>query len=72
MFATPRMDAYVEQAKSFDEDPRKPLPSVDEDEKQELAADPLAPIVGALSYYIQTAIRSLKSIDNILNKALRP
>ncbi|GMP50281.1 hypothetical protein CsSME_00016963 [Camellia sinensis var. sinensis] len=72
MFATPRMDAYLEQAKSFDEDPSKPLPSVDEDEKQEIAADPLAPIVGALSYYIQTAIQSLKSIDNILNKAARP
>ncbi|CAL5440766.1 unnamed protein product [Camellia sinensis] len=41
MFATPRMDAYLEQAKSF-EDPSKPLPSVDEDEKQDLAADPLA------------------------------
>ncbi|CAL5392102.1 unnamed protein product [Camellia sinensis] len=72
MFSTPRMDAYLEQAKSFDEDPSKPLPSVDEDEKQELAADPLAPIVGALSYYIQTAIQSLQSIDNILNKAGRP
>ncbi|KAL7265161.1 hypothetical protein ACSBR1_003008 [Camellia fascicularis] len=69
LFATPRMDAYLEQAKSFDEDPSKPLPSVSEDEKQELATDPLAPIVGALSYYIQTAIQSLKSIDNILNKA---
>ncbi|CAL5337354.1 unnamed protein product [Camellia sinensis] len=72
MFSTPRMDAYLEQAKSFDEDPSKPLPSVGDDEKQELAADPLAPIVGALSYYIQTAIQSLKSIDNILNKAGRP
>ncbi|CAL5395109.1 unnamed protein product [Camellia sinensis] len=72
MFSTPRMDAYLEQAKSFDEDPSKSMPSVDEDEKQELAADPLAPIVGALSYYIQTAIQSLKSIDNILNKAGRP
>ncbi|KAL7265022.1 hypothetical protein ACSBR1_002884 [Camellia fascicularis] len=58
LFATPRMDAYLEQAKSFDEDPRKPLPSVDEDEKQELAAEPLVPMVGALSYYIQTAIQS--------------
>ncbi|KAI8017912.1 E3 ubiquitin-protein ligase WAV3 [Camellia lanceoleosa] len=71
LFATPRMDAYLEQAKSFDDDPSKPLPSVDEDEKLELAADPLAPIVGALSYYIQTAIECLKSIDNILNKASR-
>ncbi|KAI8011423.1 putative alpha-mannosidase [Camellia lanceoleosa] len=59
MFATPRLDAYLEQAKSFDEDPSKPLPSVDEDEKQELTADPLASIVGALSYYIQTTIHIL-------------
>ncbi|GMP50284.1 hypothetical protein CsSME_00016964 [Camellia sinensis var. sinensis] len=67
LFATPRMVAYLEQAKSFDKDPRKPLPSVDEDEKQELAVDeyekqelaaePLPPMVGALSYYIQTAIQ---------------
>ncbi|KAI8016446.1 E3 ubiquitin-protein ligase WAV3 [Camellia lanceoleosa] len=55
LFATPRMDAYLEQAKSFDEDPRKPLPSVygdekelavDEDEKQERAVEPLPPMVG--------------------------
>ncbi|XP_028111069.1 E3 ubiquitin-protein ligase WAV3-like [Camellia sinensis] len=44
MFATPRMDAYLEQAKSF-EDPSKPLPSVDEDEKQDRAADPLARVL---------------------------
>ncbi|KAI7997094.1 hypothetical protein LOK49_LG10G02636 [Camellia lanceoleosa] len=72
MFATPRMDAYLEQAKLFDEDANRPLPSMDEDEKQELAADPLASIVGALSYYIQMAIQSLKSIDSILNKVGRP
>ncbi|KAL7250883.1 hypothetical protein ACSBR1_012824 [Camellia fascicularis] len=71
LFATPRMDAYLEQAKSFDEDPSQPPPSVGEDVKQELAADPLAPIIGALSYYLQLAIQSLKSIDNILNKAGR-
>ncbi|GAB2211352.1 hypothetical protein Droror1_Dr00024661 [Drosera rotundifolia] len=69
LFATPRMDTYLEQARSFDEDPSQPLPTVDEDLEQELAADPLAPIIGALSYYIQTAIQSLKSIDDILNKS---
>ncbi|CAL5334700.1 unnamed protein product [Camellia sinensis] len=53
LFATPRMDAYLEQAKSFGEDPRKPLPSVDEDEKQERAAEPLPPMVRGLRYYIQ-------------------
>ncbi|KAI7997095.1 putative E3 ubiquitin-protein ligase WAVH2 [Camellia lanceoleosa] len=39
LFATPRMVAYLEQAKSFDEDPHKPLPSVEEDEKQEVAVE---------------------------------
>ncbi|KAI8009877.1 putative E3 ubiquitin-protein ligase WAVH2 [Camellia lanceoleosa] len=71
LFATPRMDAYLEQAKSFDEDPSQPPPSVGEDVKLELAADPLSPIIGALSYYLQLAIQSLKSVDNILNKASR-
>ncbi|EEF42592.1 protein binding protein, putative [Ricinus communis] len=33
LFATPCMDKYLEQAKSFDEDPNKPLPSVDDDVK---------------------------------------
>lgn len=69
LFATPRMDAYLEQAKSFDEDPNKPLPTADEDAKQELAADPLAPIIGPLSYYIKMAIEALKSIENILDKS---
>ncbi|KAG5542279.1 hypothetical protein RHGRI_021969 [Rhododendron griersonianum] len=69
LFATPRMDTYLEQAKSFDEDPSKPLPTVDDDVKQELAADPLASIVGPISYYIQMAIQSLKSIDDILNRS---
>ncbi|KAI8548792.1 hypothetical protein RHMOL_Rhmol07G0301500 [Rhododendron molle] len=69
LFATPRMDTYLEQAKSFDEDPSKPLPTVDDDVKQELAADPLASIVGPLGYYIQMAIQSLKSIDDILNRS---
>ncbi|CAL5323038.1 unnamed protein product [Camellia sinensis] len=71
LFATPRMDAYLEQAKSFEEDPSKPLPSVGEDEKKELAENPLAPLVGALSHYIQEAIESLRSISNILNEANR-
>ncbi|KAF2307505.1 hypothetical protein GH714_029228 [Hevea brasiliensis] len=59
LFATPRMDKYLKQAKSFDEDPSKPLPSVDEDEKEELAANPLAPIAGAISFYLQLAMKPL-------------
>ncbi|XP_057999583.1 uncharacterized protein LOC110672304 isoform X2 [Hevea brasiliensis] len=67
LFATPRMDKYLKQAKSFDEDPSKPLPSVDEDEKEELAANPLAPIAGAISFYLQLAMKSLQAIEKIIN-----
>lgn len=70
LFATPRMDKYLEQAKSFDEDPSKPLPSVDEDVKEEIAANPLGPIAGALSFYIQSAIQSLQAIEKIINRGL--
>ncbi|KAF2299752.1 hypothetical protein GH714_003059 [Hevea brasiliensis] len=69
-FSTPRMDKYLEQAKSFDEDPSKPLPSVDDDVKEELAANPLAPIAGALSFYIQSAIQSLQAIEKIINRGI--
>ncbi|PON44996.1 von Willebrand factor, type A [Parasponia andersonii] len=41
----------------------------DEDEKEELAVDPLGPIARALSYHIQTTIRALEAIDNIINKS---
>ncbi|EEF38222.1 uncharacterized protein sll0103 [Ricinus communis] len=70
LFATPRMDKYLEQAKSFDEDPSKPLPSVDEDVKEEIAANPLAPIVGPLTFYIQAAIQSLQAIEKIISRGL--
>ena len=70
LFSTPRMDKYLEQVQAFEEDPTKPVPTDEEDVKQELAADPLAPIAGALSYYIQNAIRCLRAIDNILKKPL--
>uniref|UniRef100_A0A2C9U2H7 VWFA domain-containing protein n=1 Tax=Manihot esculenta TaxID=3983 RepID=A0A2C9U2H7_MANES len=70
LFATPRMDKYLQQAQSFDEDPSKPLPSVDEDVKEEIAANPLAPIAGALSFYIKTAIQALQAIEKILNRGL--
>ncbi|XP_062113440.1 E3 ubiquitin-protein ligase WAV3-like [Humulus lupulus] len=69
LFATPRMDAYLDQAKAFDEDPSKPLPTSDQDMLKELAVDPLGTIAGALSYYIQSSIQSLQAIDKIFNKA---
>jgi len=63
LFATPRMDTYLEQAKSFVEDPSKPLPTVAEDVKQELAAEKEKYPDG----YIQTAIQSLKSIMAVIS-----
>ena len=69
LFSTPRMKEYIKQAKEFDKDPSKPPPTEDQDVKQERDADPLGPIVGAISYYIETAIQSLKAIQNIINKS---
>ncbi|EEF42595.1 E3 ubiquitin-protein ligase WAV3 [Ricinus communis] len=70
LYATPRMDKYLEQAKSFEEDPSKPLPSVDEDVKEELAANPIAPIAGAITFYIHAAIQSLQAIEKVINRGL--
>lgn len=70
-FSTPRMDAYREQAKSFDKDPTKPVPTVEEDQKQDIAADPLGPIIKPLTFYLQRAIEALQSIQGILKTASR-
>uniref|UniRef100_A0ACD5YCN5 Uncharacterized protein n=1 Tax=Avena sativa TaxID=4498 RepID=A0ACD5YCN5_AVESA len=40
LFATPRMDKYLEQAKKFLDEPTTPLPSVDDDVKEEVGALP--------------------------------
>ena len=66
LFTTPRMDKYLEQAKRFDKDPTAPLPSVDEDVKEEVAANPLAPIAGPITFYIQAAIQALQAIGNLI------
>lgn len=72
LFATPRMDKYLEQAKRFDEDPTAPLPSVDEDVKEEVAANPLAPIAGPITFYIQAAIQALQAIEKLINNGGKP
>ncbi|XP_002526245.2 probable E3 ubiquitin-protein ligase WAVH2 [Ricinus communis] len=56
LFATPRMDKYLEQAKAFDEDPSKPPPSVLKEE-----------LIEALRFLIQAAIQSLQAIEKIIN-----
>lgn len=70
-FSTPRMEAYQEQAKSFDKDPTKPVPTVEEDQKKDIAADPLGPIIRPLTVYLQRAIQALQSIQTILKSASR-
>ena len=40
---------FSNQTKSFDDDPSKLPPSVEEDVKEEIAANPLAPIAGAFT-----------------------
>uniref|UniRef100_A0A0E0FBP4 VWFA domain-containing protein n=2 Tax=Oryza TaxID=4527 RepID=A0A0E0FBP4_9ORYZ len=72
LFATPRMDKYLAQAKLFDEDPAAPIPSADEDAKEELAANPLAPLAGPLAFYIKAAIQALQSLEKIISVAATP
>jgi hypothetical protein len=67
-FATPLMDKYLEQAKKFDKDPTAPVPSVEEDVKEEVAANPLAPIAGPITFYIQAAIQALQAIQKLISK----
>ncbi|KAJ9184403.1 hypothetical protein P3X46_004133 [Hevea brasiliensis] len=69
-FATPRMDKYLEQARSFNKEPSKPPPSVDEDVQEEITANPLAPVIGAINYYLQLAIKCLLAIEKIINRGL--
>ncbi|PON44995.1 LOW QUALITY PROTEIN: von Willebrand factor, type A [Parasponia andersonii] len=69
LYSTPHIDKYLNKAKLFEENPNNPLPTEDKDEKEELATDPFGPIARAFSYHIQTAIRSVVAIDNIINKS---
>lgn len=66
LFTTPRMDTYREQAKNFEKDPSAPVPTADEDVKQEVAANPLAAISTELAYYLRNAIQALQAIESII------
>ena len=69
LFATPRMDTYLEQAKQFEKNPTAPLPSADDDVKQEIAANPLAAISAPLAFYIKAAIQALQEIEKLVAPA---
>lgn len=69
LFATPRMDAYLQQAKKFEEDPTAPLPSADDDVKDEIAANPLAAISAPIAFYIKAAIQALQEIEKLVAPA---
>ncbi|XP_062197136.1 E3 ubiquitin-protein ligase WAV3-like [Phragmites australis] len=66
LFATPRMDAYLEQAKQFAKDPDALLPTADEDAQEEIKANPMAAIAGPLAFYIQAAVQALQAIEKIV------
>ncbi|KAL6875770.1 hypothetical protein ACP4OV_013283 [Aristida adscensionis] len=69
LYATARMDAYLEQAKQFTQDPSVKLPDASQDTKQEVKANPVAAIAGPLGFYIQAAIKALQAIENIVTTA---
>ncbi|KAF8692274.1 hypothetical protein HU200_039882 [Digitaria exilis] len=66
LFSTPRMDSYLEQAKSFEKDPTVTVASADEDVKKEVEANPLAAISGDLALYLRTAIEALQGMRRII------
>ncbi|KAG0549481.1 hypothetical protein BDA96_01G259800 [Sorghum bicolor] len=71
LFATPRMDKHLEQAKKFDEDPAASLPSADADEKEEVTASPLTPLAGPITFYIQAAVQTLQAIEKLINNGAK-
>ncbi|TKW07162.1 hypothetical protein SEVIR_7G289700v4 [Setaria viridis] len=66
LFATARMDAYLEQAKKFEEDPTAPVPSAEEDVKQEVAANPLGAVATELALALRNAIEALQAIEKMV------
>ncbi|GJN04335.1 hypothetical protein PR202_ga21878 [Eleusine coracana subsp. coracana] len=66
LFATPRMDAYLEQAKKFAENPDAPVPTADEDAEEEVKANPMAVVAGSLAFYIRSAVEALQAIEKIV------
>ena len=66
LFSTPRMDSYLDQAKTFDKDPTAPVQSADEDVKQEVAANPLAAISNDLIVSLRNAIQALQAMQKIV------
>ncbi|KAL6654775.1 hypothetical protein ACP70R_008240 [Stipagrostis hirtigluma subsp. patula] len=74
LFATPRMDAYLEQAKKFAENPDEPLPNADVDVEEEIkkAIDNRPEVEPSiLDYYMNFATLLLQGIGNIVNRLAR-
>lgn len=69
LYVTPRMVAYLQQAKRFEENPADPVPSADDDVKQEILSNPLAAVAAPLAFYLDDAIHALQAIQQILADA---
>ncbi|KAL5722278.1 hypothetical protein ACHQM5_005816 [Ranunculus cassubicifolius] len=68
-YATPRMNEYRNQSKTYEKDTKIPPPTVEEDVKQEIVADPLAAIAGLINYYIKESIQHHKKANQFHRKA---
>ncbi|RCV15809.1 hypothetical protein SEVIR_3G090200v4 [Setaria viridis] len=66
LYTTPRMDTYRKQAKNFEENPTAPVPTADEDLKQEILANPISAVSTELAYHLRMAIQSLQAIERIV------
>ncbi|XP_048527367.1 E3 ubiquitin-protein ligase WAV3-like [Triticum urartu] len=69
LYVTPRMIAYLEQAKRFEENPEEPVPTADDDVEEEIKNDPFGTIAAPLALYLDTAIQALQSIKKVLADA---
>jgi hypothetical protein len=61
-YVRPRMKKYIQQAKQFEEKPEEPVPSAEEDVKE----DPFAEILAPIASYLETAIQALQGIQKIV------
>ncbi|CAO2145086.1 unnamed protein product [Urochloa humidicola] len=71
LYVTPRMVKYLEQAKKFEESPEEPVPSAEEDTKEDLKDDPIGAIAAPLAFYLDSAIQALQAIQKIVAAAAR-
>ncbi|CAN6374761.1 unnamed protein product [Urochloa humidicola] len=66
IYATPRMIKYMDQAEQFEAKPDMPVPSADDDAREELNANPIAAIAGPMAFHLRVAIQALQTLEGMI------